>query len=443
MGILNMKIFISYRRSDSKIFTGRILDRLTQAFGGRSIFRDIEDISAGKDFRQALKDAVDEADIMLVMIGPQWASITDTNGNKRLFDTQDFVRLEVETALKRTGMTVIPILLLNTPMPTPEELPVELRELLYRNAVGIRDDPDFSTDLQRLIDQIRRIRPIENVLRWATYVLPIALVLLIVAVFAIRGIASQSQPPTATPAQPTWTVPPTSTITNTPAPTDTVPAGDPTSTPEPHTPTPEPTFTAAPPAIGSDWANGCISVLWRPYPDTIQTTANNGCLSEPINLFFAADGGLKFLANGRFDNTEVYGLFAPLPASGIVSIDTLLRTLQEGEVWMGVFAEPDIESQGMVIVIPPGNVKQRPLVQKKMPGQSEIQQTAHFAKDPPLYNVVFEFGNGAVTTRILRDTVFSAVPVGAGQQWLFVGYQVKRGSNRIDAEFLNLVVTGQ
>src|SRR6185503_9270261 len=151
MGILNMKIFISYRRSDSKIFTGRILDRLTQAFGGRRIFRDIEDISAGKDFRQALKDAVDEADIMLVMIGPQWASITDANGNKRLFDTQDFVRLEVETALKRTGMTVIPILLLNTPMPTPEELPGELRELLYRNAVGIRDDPDFSTDLNRLI----------------------------------------------------------------------------------------------------------------------------------------------------------------------------------------------------------------------------------------------------------------------------------------------------
>jgi hypothetical protein len=442
MGILNMKIFISYRRSDSKIFTGRILDRLTQAFGGRSIFRDIEDISAGRDFRKALSDAVNEADIMLVMIGPQWASITDASGNKRLFDPEDFVRFEVEAALKRTGIIVIPVLLLNTPMPASEELPVELRELLYRNAVSIRDDPDFSTDLQRLVSQIRRLRPIENVLRWATYVLPIALILLIASVFAIRGFASQSQLPTAT-LQPTWTVPPTSTITDTPAPTDTVPAGDPTSTPEPPTPTPEPTFTAAPPAIGSDWANGCISVLWRPYPDTIQTTAINGCLSEPINLFFAENGRLKFLASGRFDNTEVYGLFAPLPASGTVSINTSLKTLQEGEIWIGVFAEPDIKSQGMVIVIPPGNVKQRPLVQKKMPGQKELQQTAYFTKDPPVYDIVFEFGSGAVTTRILRDTVFNAVPVGAGQQWLFVGYQVKRGSNRIDAEFLDLLVTGQ
>ena len=438
-----MKIFISYRRSDSKIFTGRILDRLTRAFGNRNVFRDIEDISAGRDFRRALSDAVNEADVMLVMIGPQWASITDASGNKRLFDPQDFVRFEVETGLKRSDVVVIPVLLLNTPMPASEELPPELRELLYRNAVMIRDDPDFSTDLQRLVSQIRRIRPLENVLRWATYILPIALILFAAGFFAIRGIASQAQPPTATLAQPTWTPPPTSTITDTPVPTDTVPAGDPTSTPEPPTQTPEPTFTPAPPAIGSDWANGCISTLWRPYPDTIVTTANNGCLSQPINLFFAADGRLTFLATGRSNNTEVYGLFAPLPTRGTARINISLRALQEGEVWVGVFAEPDIKSQGMVIVIPPGDVKQRPLIQKKMPGQSELQQTAFFTRDPALYDIVFEFGNGAVTTRILRDTVFNAVPVNSGQQWLFVGYQVKRGTNRIDAAFVNLVVQEQ
>jgi hypothetical protein len=141
--------------------------------------------------------------------------------------------------------------------------------------------------------------------------------------------------------------------------------------------------------------------------------------------------------------SQVRGLFAPLPAAGTASINVFLRSLQDGEIWMGVFAEPDLESQGMVIVIPAGNIRDRPLVQKTMPGQEEVQRTASFAKDPPLYDVVFEFGNGAVTTRILRDTVFNAVPVGTGQQWLFVGYQVKRGNNRIDAEFLNLFVQGQ
>ena len=253
----------------------------------------------------------------------------------------------------------------------------------------------------------------------------------------------QASPSPTWTALPTWTASPTETMTNTPEPTHTVPVGDPTSTSAPDTPTPEATFTPAPPALGSDWANGCISVLWQPYPSTIPTTATNGCLLEPVNVFFAADGRLTFIVNGRFDAAEVYGMFAPLPASGTVSITAFLRTLQEAEIWMGVFAEPDIESQGMVIVIPPGNVRDRPLVQKSMPGQQEIQRTAAFQRNPPLYDVVFEFGNGAVGTRILRDTVFNPVPVGTTQQWLFVGYQVQRGTNRIDAEFLNLVVQGQ
>ncbi len=259
----------------------------------------------------------------------------------------------------------------------------------------------------------------------------------------INYFAPQLRPQPTANVLPTWTIPPTATIANTPVPTDTVPVGEPTSTSAPDTPTPEPTFTPAPPSLGSDWSNGCISVLWKPYPPDIPTTENNGCLAEPVHVFFAADGRLTFLVTGRFDNTQVYGLFAPVPANGTVSINTFLRTLSDGEIWMGIFAEPDINSQGTLIVIPPGNVKQRVLVQKTMPGQVEVQTTASFAKDPPLYDVVFELSNGAVTTKILRDTVFNAVPVATGQPWLFVGYQVKKGNNRIDAEFLNLLVQGQ
>jgi hypothetical protein len=245
--------------------------------------------------------------------------------------------------------------------------------------------------------------------------------------------------------EPTWTISPTATNTDTPVPTDTVAVGEPSSTPAPDTPTPEATLTAAPPAIGSDWANGCISVLWKPYPETLPTAVNpNGCYVEPVAEFFFADNdNLRFLATGRFSDTQVRGIFAPLPASGTVSINAYLKALQDGEVWMGVFAEPNIESQGMIIVIPPGDIRQRVLVQKTMPGQQEVQTTAQFSRNPAIYDVVFEFGNGAVTTRILTDTVFNAVPVGTGQQWLFVGFQVKKGSNRIDAEFLNLRIQGQ
>lgn len=266
-----------------------------------------------------------------------------------------------------------------------------------------------------------------------------------VTVALISIVAPRLVPQPQTTTVPTWTseVFFTPTITNTPVPTDTVPAGDPTSTPAPATQTPEPTFTVAaptPPPIGADWINGCISALWKPWPTTIQTTENNGCLSEPVNLFFAADGRLTFLANGRFEDTQVYGMFAPMPANGTVSIKTFLRNLQDGEIWMGVFAEPNIESQGMIIVIPPGNIRERVLVQKTMPGQIELQSTQNFSQDPPIYDVVFDVSNGAVSTYILRDTVFNSLPVNSAQPWLFVGYQVKKGNNRIDAEFLELVV---
>lgn len=264
----------------------------------------------------------------------------------------------------------------------------------------------------------------------------------IITLYATRiAPPPQPQPPSQTPL-PTWTVPPTTTVTDTPVPTDTVPVGESTSTAAPDTLTPEPSFTPAPPMIGADWANGCISVLWKPYPVTIQTRESNGCLLEPVNLFFAADGRLTFFVSGKFDDAQVFGMFAPLPASGTVNIQAFLKSLQEGEIWMGVFAEPDIASQGTIVVIPPGDVKRRPIIQRTMPGQGEVRQTDSFTRNPPLYDVSFSFGGDSVIATVLGDTVFDAVPVASAQKWLFVGYQVAKGSNRIDAEFLNLFIQG-
>ena len=256
------------------------------------------------------------------------------------------------------------------------------------------------------------------------------------------------------PILPTWTVAATSTVANTPVPTDTVPAGEPTSTPEPPTLTPEPTFTPVPPAIGADWVNGCISILWQPFPNTVPVSANSGCLaqpvnmSEPVNLFFTENGSLKFQVNRAFDNTQVYGFFAPLPANGIVRIDTFLRRVQGGEIWMGVVGEPNLTSQGLMAVLPEGeNIRNRELIQKKMPEQVETQRMDNFAEDstqePPRYSVVFELNNGEVRIQRIGETEFAPVALNSGQPWLFVGYQVAPGNSRIEAEFLNLLVQAQ
>jgi formylglycine-generating enzyme required for sulfatase activity len=96
-----------------------------------------------------------------VIIGPQWASITDVKGNKRLFDPGDYTRIEVETGLKRLekkGTMVIPVLVMNAMMPSPQDLPESLGQLRYQNAISVRNDPDFNNDIERLIRDIRRSR---------------------------------------------------------------------------------------------------------------------------------------------------------------------------------------------------------------------------------------------------------------------------------------------
>ena len=155
-----MKIFISYRRASAYLI-GRIKARLITAFGDQSVFRDLDDIPAGVDFRTILEKETNDCNIMLVVIGPQWAGVIDTQGNRRLFDPGDFTRIEVETGLRRlskNNATVIPVLIMNSAMPAAQDMPESLRELSYQNAISIRDDPDFNNDTENLIRDIRRSR---------------------------------------------------------------------------------------------------------------------------------------------------------------------------------------------------------------------------------------------------------------------------------------------
>jgi len=153
-----MKIFISYRRADSTYLIGRIKDKLLSEFGSQSVFRDLDDIPGGVDFRTVLETATNECDVMLVVIGSKWAGITDADGNKRLFDPGDFTRIEVETGLKRLEQNktaIFPVLINHANMPSAGELPESLGQLSYQNAVKIRDDPDFKNDIEKLIRDIR------------------------------------------------------------------------------------------------------------------------------------------------------------------------------------------------------------------------------------------------------------------------------------------------
>jgi len=152
------RIFISYRRVDSHIITGRVHDWLVFAFGEKNVFKDVDDIPPGMDFRMVLRNALDKCDAVLAIIGKEWLNNRDAQGRRRIDMPDDFVRMEIEAALSRDDVLVIPVLVDGAVMPTVEDLPLKLRPLAYRNAVIVRHDPDFQRDMARLIDQLSRIR---------------------------------------------------------------------------------------------------------------------------------------------------------------------------------------------------------------------------------------------------------------------------------------------
>jgi hypothetical protein len=95
------RIFISYRREDSRHITNRIYDRLVTAFGKSSTFKDVNKIPPGRDFRSVIREATAECEVMLVVIGNTWLNASYPDGQRRLDDPEDFARIEVETGLQR------------------------------------------------------------------------------------------------------------------------------------------------------------------------------------------------------------------------------------------------------------------------------------------------------------------------------------------------------
>ena len=148
------RIFISYRRADSEAITGRIYDHLVQALGEESVFQDVESIPAGVNFKDYLQETVNACDVLLVVIGKQWLTVTDADGNHRLDQPNDFVAIEIEAGLKRPDMRVIPLLVDGASMPGAEDLPPRLSDLHFRNAMRIRHNPDFNSDMDKLIQQL-------------------------------------------------------------------------------------------------------------------------------------------------------------------------------------------------------------------------------------------------------------------------------------------------
>jgi len=147
------KVFISYRREDSEFASDSLYNKLVEHFGKGEIFKDVDCIPLGVDFVEYLDGKVSQCQMLLVVIGNQWLSVTDERGERRLDNPRDFVRIEVESGLKR-NIPTIPLLLGSTPFPKANELPESISALTRRNGMWIRSGRDFNHDTDKLIREL-------------------------------------------------------------------------------------------------------------------------------------------------------------------------------------------------------------------------------------------------------------------------------------------------
>lgn len=152
-----MRIFISYRRSDSSGHAGRLRDRLRKRFG-RGVFQDVDDIVDGEDYERALDRAIARSRVGLVVIGPFWLHVTDEQGRRRIDQPDDPVRTEVRKMLDRDTLRVVPVLVGGAQMPLEALLPDDIKPLARRHARALRDSA-WDADVAELIRQIQPFDP--------------------------------------------------------------------------------------------------------------------------------------------------------------------------------------------------------------------------------------------------------------------------------------------
>ena len=147
-------IFISYRRSDSSGYVGRIREKIATTFKKRAVFLDLE-IDPGTDFLEAIRRALSTSSVLLVILGPKWLTTEDADGRMRLSNPEDYVRFEIQAAMKQ-GIKMIPVLVGGARMPLPQEMPEGLQGFAQFQAFEL-SDTRWDYDLAKLIAVIRPI----------------------------------------------------------------------------------------------------------------------------------------------------------------------------------------------------------------------------------------------------------------------------------------------
>ena len=154
-GFSSWGVFLSYRREDAAAYARLLQEQLSKSLPEARVFMDLDSIEAGLDFAEVIGEALDSCAVFVALIGPQWVTLTDDKARPRLYNPDDWVRLEVQTALDR-GLRVIPVLVDGARPLREELLPAELHKLARLNALELSYGR-YQYDADRLVDLIQRV----------------------------------------------------------------------------------------------------------------------------------------------------------------------------------------------------------------------------------------------------------------------------------------------
>ena len=146
-------IFISYRRKGGSMLAGILYNELIRQFKQEHVFKDIQSLHPGDDFKNVINTAIEKSDIFLLLINYNWASHISGDADNQHLPEHDFAYFEIECALEKK-VEIIPVLFENAFMPNPAELPVAIREITTKHAFSINSETVLE-DVEKLVLYVR------------------------------------------------------------------------------------------------------------------------------------------------------------------------------------------------------------------------------------------------------------------------------------------------
>jgi|GEM_PF-892974 len=191
------KIFVSYRRIDSADRAHRIADWLiVNGYGKKNVFIDVDTIKIGEQFEEVIQTGIQNADVVLVVIGDMWVSEF-----ARRYDPNnpesDIVLLEISQALQFQKL-IIPVLLDPNIQINPQQLPFQIRPITSLNYAYARLS-DFHHDMKKIRARIQGIFGYQSIVASRKFLfgfIAISTILLILMLMLFNVLlGSESLPP--------------------------------------------------------------------------------------------------------------------------------------------------------------------------------------------------------------------------------------------------------